>query len=155
MRNHSLALTLLAALTLAALALRWRGLDFGLPLQLEDDCKIPHQVEMLRAGDDAWRNDKEFRWYPLLVADVARLWPAPEAAPMEAALDVHLEAAAQATLQVRRTVALLAVLSIPLTYVLATLFLARRWALIAAAFIAFSLPRRWPGPWASWPRASP
>jgi hypothetical protein len=129
----------LVALTLVALALRLRGIGHGLPMVVEQDCKIPYQVELLRRGDDQWKRDKEFRWYPLFVAYAAELWPEPRAANANASLEEHLAAAARPHLQVRWTVALLAVLLVPATFLLARRFVEPGWALAAAAFVAFSL----------------
>lgn len=127
------------ALTLLGLALRVRGIGHGLPMQVEQDSKIPYQVELLRRGDDAWTTDREFRWYPLFVAYCVQTWPAPHSALPGAPLEEHLVAAAAPQMQVRFTVAMLAALMIPATYLLAALFLERRWALVAAGFSAFSL----------------
>jgi 4-amino-4-deoxy-L-arabinose transferase-like glycosyltransferase len=141
MTKTRVAWILIALLTLAALGLRIRGISHGLPVALEQDCKIPRQVELLRDGTDAWRTDREFRWYPLFVAHVIKsssaLPPAP--LPSDATLDMALQAAAAPHIQARLTVVLLAVLAIPLTFVLASWFLERRWALVAAAFVALSL----------------
>src|SRR5687767_12322961 len=114
----------LLGLTLLTLALRLRGISHALPMAVEQDCKIPHQVELLRSGDQRWRSDKEFRWYPLLVAHLGKLWPEAQPAPTDAPLQQHLEAAARPHVQVRLTVALLAVLLVPGTFLLARRFLA-------------------------------
>jgi hypothetical protein len=127
------------ALALLALAVRIPGIGHGLPMAVEQDCKIPHQVELLRRGGDAWRTDREFRWYPLLVAHLVKLWPAPQVAPADAPLEQHLVSAAAPQLQARFTVAMLAALMAPAAYLLAALFLERRWALLAGLLCAFSL----------------
>jgi hypothetical protein len=127
------------ALALLALAVRLPGIGHGLPMVVEQDCKIPYQVELLRRGDDAWRSDREFRWYPLFVAHLVKLWPAPRAAPADAPLEQHLVSAAAPQLQARFTVAMLAALMAPAAYLLAALFLERRWALLAGLLCAFSL----------------
>ncbi|MFM7298537.1 MAG: hypothetical protein ACKO4Q_15135 [Planctomycetota bacterium] len=139
MNKTRLAWILVALLALVALGLRVRGIAHGLPMVLEQDCKIPRQVELLRSGTDEWRTDREFRWYPLFVAHVVKSSPAPQAAAPDAPLASQLQAAAAPHIQSRLTVALLAVLAIPLTFLLASWFLERRWALVAAAFVAFSL----------------
>ena len=128
-----------AALTLAALALRLTGIDFGLPVALEQDCKIPLQVERLESGDPHPEQDPEFRWYPLLVARLATLGPNRAEAPVGAPLERQLAAAARPHVTVRTTVALLAVLAVPGTFLLARAFLAPGWSLVAAAWVAFSL----------------
>lgn len=127
------------ALAVIALAVRVPGIGHGLPVAVEPDCKIPHQVELLQRGDDAWRSDREFRWYPLLIAYLAQQWPPPRAAVPNATLEEHLVAAAAPQLQTRFTVAMLAALMAPAAYLLAALFMERRWALVAGLLSAFSL----------------
>ncbi len=141
MTKTRLAWILIALLTLAALGVRMRGISHGLPMALEQDCKIPRQVELLREGTDAWRTDREFRWYPLFVAHVIKSssGQSPAPLPSDASLESALQAAAAPHIQARLTVALLAVLAIPLTFLLASWFLERRWAIVAAALVALSL----------------
>ncbi|HVS11369.1 MAG TPA: glycosyltransferase family 39 protein [Planctomycetota bacterium] len=129
----------MVALTLAALALRLTGIDFGLPVALEQDCKIPLQVELLESGEEHPEEDPEFRWYPLLVARLAALGPTKAEAAPGAPLERQLAAAARPHVIVRMTVALLAVLAVPGTFLLARAFLSPGWSLVAAAFVAFSL----------------
>jgi len=129
----------LIALTVLAFLVRLRGIDHGLPMAVEQDCKIPYQVELLRQGGDAWKTDREFRWYPLFLADCAQLLPQVAPAPAGATLEEHLAVAAAPQIQVRLIVALFAALMAPATYLLAALFLERRWALIASLFSVFSL----------------
>lgn len=130
---------LCVALALLALAVRIPGIGHGLPVTVEPDCKIPHQVELLRRGDDAWIADREFRWYPLLVAYLAQQFPAPRVVVPNATLEEHLVAAAAPQLQTRFTVAMLASLMAPAAYLLAALFLERRWALVSGLLCVFSL----------------
>lgn len=139
MNKSRLAWILVALLALVAFGLRLRGISHGLPMVLEQDCKIPRQVELLQQGGAEWRSDREFRWYPLFVAHVVKSGTValPESAPTT--LEGQLQAAAAPHIQSRLTVALLAVLAIPLTFLLASWFLERRWALVASAFVAFSL----------------
>jgi hypothetical protein len=131
--------TSLALLTLAALALRLRGIGHGLPVAVEQDCKIPHQVELLERRDPGWKTDPEFRWYPLLVAQIASAAGATEPAPRDAPLEEHLAAASAPQLKVRVCVALLASLLVPGTYLLARRFLGPAPSLFAAAVVAASL----------------
>ncbi len=139
MKKSRLAWILVALLALLAFGLRVRGISHGLPMVLEQDCKIPRQVELLQQGDSEWRSDREFRWYPLFVAHVVKSGTValPDVAP--STLEGQLQAAAAPHIQSRLTVALLAVLAIPLTFLLASWFLERRWALVASAFVACSL----------------
>ncbi len=138
-RSRALTWLLCIGLASLALALRLPGIGHGLPMTLEPDCKIPHQVEVLRRGDDSWRTDREVRWYPLLLAHLARQLPAPRSVLPDAPLEQHLVAAAAPQIQVRLTIALLAALMAPAAYLLAALFLERRWALVAGLACAFSL----------------
>jgi hypothetical protein len=121
------------------LLVRLHGIGFGLPTNVEQDCWIPHQVELLRRGDDTWRKDDNFRYYPLLVAHIAKAWPRAKPAPADAPLEAHLAAASLPHEQVRITVALLAVLIVPGTYLLARIFTGRGWSMFAAALVTFSL----------------
>ncbi|MCC7013399.1 MAG: hypothetical protein IT454_12620 [Planctomycetes bacterium] len=139
MSPSKLTLVTLALLVLAACGLRLRGIDHGLPTTLEQDCKIPRQVELLRQRGSEWRSDKDFAWYPLLTAHLVKLWPEAHPAPPSATLEEHLAAAAAPHVQARTTVALLGLLAIPLTYLLCSWFLERHWSVVAAAFVAFSL----------------
>ncbi len=138
-RSRALTWIVCIALTFLALAVRLPGIGHGLPMALEPDCKIPHQVEVLRRGDGSVLTDREVRWYPLLLAHLARQWPAPSSVLPDAGIEQHLVAAAAPQLQVRFTIAMLAALMAPATYLLAALFLERRWALVAGLASAFSL----------------
>ena len=48
MNKSRLAWILVALLALVAFGLRLRGISHGLPMVLEQDCKIPRQVELLQ-----------------------------------------------------------------------------------------------------------
>ena len=137
--KRSVHLLLLALLTAAALGLRLTGLDWGLPMELELDCKIPIQVEMLREDVPNPEEDREFNWYPLLLARVVAALPGTPAAPLEAPIGEHLQAAKGIYLQTRIVMALLAAAVVPLTWLLARLWLSRAGALVAAALVATSL----------------
>ena len=137
MRGSTLAA--LIVLTLASLGLRLHGNDAGLPMEVEPDCKIPYQVEVLREGDEAARSEADYLWYPLLIARLASVMPVAEAPAPDAPLADHLAAAAPYNRNTRLLVALLAVLAVPATFALARLFLDEGWALFAAALQATSL----------------
>ena len=139
MKPASTTLALLVLLTLAALGLRLHGLGAGLPMEVEPDCKIPYQVEVLRSGDEAARAEPDFLWYPLLIARITALLPAGEHASPGAPLAEHLAAAAPDNRSTRLVVALLAVLVVPATFMLARLFFSGGWSLFAAALSATSL----------------
>jgi len=127
------------ALFFSAFFVRLPGIGHGLPTTLEQDCMIPGQVELLRQGGDAWKEQRNFRWYPLLIANVAAQVPRPANAQPQAPLADHLRAAAAPHLQTRLVVALFAALMAPAAYLLAALFMERRWALVAGLLSAASL----------------
>ena len=129
----------LALLTLATFGLRLGGIGFGLPLKVEIDCKIPYQVEALREDVENPVAERHFNFYPLLLARLILLWPESEAAPLDAPLEDHLEAAARPFVRARITVALIAALIVPLTWLLARLFLPAGGAYLAAALAATSV----------------
>ena len=92
----------------------------------------------MREDGDRWRRDSEFRWY--------RCWSRRSrgcdrgaAAAQDAPLAEHLAAAARPQLQVRLTIALLASLIVPATWLLVSWFVGRSWAFFAAALVAASL----------------
>ena len=134
-----LALVLIAG---AALGVRFVGIDFGIPVWEEPDAVIAMHVEKLRSGsqraDRRW-SDQE---YPHLIAQLVR--PLSGRPPLEGegapvALEEHLAAAAHTRLQTRMVVAVLSILIVPGTYLLARRFLCAGGALLAAAFVATSL----------------
>lgn len=139
MSSRRTTLALLVLLTLAALGLRLNGLGAGLPMEVEPDCKIPYQVEVLHTGDEAARAEPDFRWYPLLIARLASLIPERELPAATAPLSDHLAAAAPLNRSTRLVVALLSVLAVPATFLLARLFFSSGWSLFAAACMAVSL----------------
>jgi hypothetical protein len=130
----------LLALFAAAFALRLWGIGFGLPQKTEDDCMIPYQVEALYDEGAADRGaERNYNWYPLLLARVAALWPEPELAPGGAPLAEHLAAAERLHVRTRATLAAIACLAVPLTWLLARPWLPAGWSYLAAALVATSL----------------
>jgi hypothetical protein len=132
----------LLALTLATLALRLWGSDFGVPMWEEPDPDIPGHVDLLRGDPVLARVTEPEQQYPHLIARVVGLLPgrpplSGDGAPTN--LDEHLRAAAWTHVQVRRTIAVLSALLVPLTFLLARWFACARWALFAAALVATSL----------------
>ena len=132
----------LVVLTVLALLVRLVGIDFGVPVWEEPDPDIPIHVDTLR--HDTVRANREFseRQYPHLIADLVSLLP-PRPAPDEpgapATVSEHLVNAAHSHVQSRIVVALLSVLLVPLTFLLASRFL-RPWpSWFAAALVATSL----------------
>ena len=136
LRRHALSLALLFA---AALGLRLFGIDFGLPQRAEDDGMIPYQVDALHSGDAELAAERNYNWYPLLLARAAALWPAPGPAPEGAPLEAHLAAAKRLQVRTRATLCALATLAVPLTWLLARLVLSAGWSYLAAALVATSL----------------
>ena len=129
-------------LTLLALAVRLVGIDYGVPVWEEPDPDIPIHVDLLR--DDTVRANREFseRQYPHLVAHLVSLLPARPAADGPNApttVEEHLAFAAHTHVQSRIVVALLSVLLVPLTFMLARRFLGPGSSLLAATLVATSL----------------
>lgn len=138
---------LVLALCLLGGALRARGLDFLLPHQTAlDGTVIVHQMDALREPDAALAQKKRaarfFRFYPLLLARAIVLLPDP--LPPGATGETpeqreHLARASAYWLQARRVSLWLSLLMVPATFLLARRFLARPWALCAAALVTTSL----------------
>jgi hypothetical protein len=121
-----------------ALALRFNALDRLLPQLTEPDNHAAEQVYLLEAHTPPADRPGVYARYPLLLADLARLLPA-ATVPASDDLAAHLRAADDVTLRLRAISALAAS-----GLVLATWFLARRFAstpaaLVAAFFVATSI----------------
>lgn len=132
----------LLLLTLATLVLRLTGIGFGAPMWEEPDPDIPGHVDILRGDPVLALVTHPDEQYPHLVADLVRWLPGrPPATGLGApqTVEEHLAAAAWTHVQVRRVVAVLSTLLIPLTFLLACWFVRPRWALFAAALVATSL----------------
>jgi hypothetical protein len=133
--------TWVALLTLFALALKLATLDFGLPYSQEPDPHILGQVEALSKESVTDSDIYYSSIYPHLLARAAMLAgakPVSGAGP-DASLERHLEAASALHERVRLVIALISVLLVPATWWIARAFLERRYALLAAAFVATSL----------------
>ncbi len=138
------AAALLALLTALALGARLLGLGFQLPHAWEPDALVlVRQAEYLEAGITDAESDVFSGYYPQLIARLCLVLPRPAPAAEASTLQEHLDAAGAARLRVRRTIALLSVLLVPATYLLARFFLARPEALCAAGLAAFSLLHMW------------
>lgn len=144
-RPSSKTLALLALITAAALALRLVGIGFLLPQQTESDGRVIHeQVQHLERGDPHPERDRNFGFYPLLVARVTALvFDQAPAGPVPTTLEGHLREAAGPNVEMRIVVAVLSVLIVPATWLLARTFLAEGAALLAAAFMATSTFHIW------------
>jgi hypothetical protein len=133
--------SLFLVLVLAA-SVRVHGLRFGVPVRPEPDAFVVEHVTRVRAGGAAPDRTFAGAQYPSLLADLTLLLPAPEDDPQRLArmeLDLHLRNAALPYLQVRGVVAVLGLLVVPATYLVARAFLSGGWSVLAAAFAAGSL----------------
>lgn len=133
---------MLAALTLLAGLVRWVGLDHGLPHAIEPDSECAQQLEVFRGERRPGPAASALATYPHLVARVAQATSSPPAAPDQARprdLEGHLRAAADTYLDTRRAAALLSLLVVPATFLIARRFATPGCALLAAALAGFSL----------------
>lgn len=140
---RSVAAVLLLITGLAA-ANRLLGLDYLLPHSREPDTYAVKQVTYLRdpVSVSFGEDKKALRKYPWVTARATALLPDPRTDPRTLGandLEGHLRAASAEVRQVRIVVALLSVLIVPGTFLLARAFLSAPWALCAAAFAATSL----------------
>lgn len=134
----------LAALVLVAFVERWAGLGFRLPYEREGDTAIVHAAAFhdLPAGASATDAAYPSTVYPLLFSRVLAVVPGsnyPQAAPIDAPLEAHLAAASEPYMRARRLIALLSLLIVPCTYLLARNWLEPWWSVFAAALSATSL----------------
>lgn len=129
-----------AVLALVALLLRGRGMDHGLPHWIEPDAELAEQVEHLRGDGQGARGAASVATYPILPALVTMaLFEAPAPLPADATLEEHLATASKHFLDTRWAVALLSLLTLPGTFLLARqLVVAPGWALGATALTAVS-----------------
>jgi Dolichyl-phosphate-mannose-protein mannosyltransferase len=133
---------LLLVLAVAA-ALRFTGIAWLLPGLVEQDAHIPIQVRLME-GAGAADGEARVDWgvYPHLVARLTH-WLTPRDKWTEPAVDAdlaaHLARARWPVLRVRLVVALLSLLAVPATWLLARLWLPAAWSLLAAACMATSL----------------
>ncbi len=134
----------LAALVALSLALRWFGLGCQLPQFVPvDSLVLASEVEVLRHhGDPSYRLWPNL--YPRLIPELVRLLPTetPDDPPPRT-LEEHLARARAPYVRVGIVVALLSVLLVPGTYLLARKFLERSWSLVAAALAATSVLFLW------------
>ncbi len=133
------AVLALALLSILAFGVRMVGIDFGVPLWEEGDSYFPGHVELLRKDKVLSKRTSDNVQYPSLIPHCVALWPARPAPGEGATLDQHLHSARGDFVQVRIFVALLGVLTIPLTYRLARRTSGRAWAYFAACLPAVSL----------------
>jgi hypothetical protein len=133
-------LTALIALCALGLVVRLRGIGYLLPVMpLSDGIHIIRQVDVLHGKSDLASKEKFF--YPQLLPRTTALFPdAGRTGPSPATpLESHLDMASEPWRQVRIVSALLSILIVPGTWLLARRFLSGAWPLLAAALVATSL----------------
>ncbi len=145
--HKAFVVALLAVLTVAALALRLSGIGFLLPSVVEPDGGVlPYQLERFETGVANPSQDFYAAYYPTAIARVARLWPSRRAALEKGerlGVAESVVVASDYNLRVRKTVAVLSVLVVPITYFVARFVLSSGWSLVAAAFMALSFLQAW------------
>jgi hypothetical protein len=143
-RSRPLLIVLAVAVLAGSAVLRFTGLDWLLPSLIEQDAHIPVQVRLM--DGDPTEAARALNWgtYPHLVARLTR-WLTPDerrVPPAEGGdvdLALHLARASWPVLRVRLVVALLSLLAVPATWLLARRFLSPAWSLLAAALVGTSL----------------
>ena len=145
-RTPLVVVGLLALLYLSGLGVRFLGVDFCLPHMREMDSEIVTQLSHLRGKPLRSKTNRTYyATYPMIPAVVA--WAAtspppeefPEGLSDEQALDEHLARAADDYGDMRKAIAFLSALLIPVTWLLARRFVGPWWALYAAALMWGSL----------------
>jgi hypothetical protein len=126
-------------IVVAAALLRFSGLDRLQPHQPEPDSFLVLQAELLREGrqPDIQQSEKGYYAYPLVLAHVLALVPAAEANSANVA--EHVAVASSEYVRARWLVAALALLLVPVTWLLARRFVDPLAALLAALLVATSL----------------
>jgi len=118
------------------------GLDHGLPHRIEPDSEVATQVGYLRGEREGQRIATDLGTYPLLLAlATSALFdaPPPPGAVEGATQAEHRALASKDFRDARLTGALLSLLAVPATFLLARRLVAAPWALFAAALVAVSL----------------
>ena len=122
--------------------MRLVGIDYGLPQRIEPDAEVAEQVKYLRAENKTVPLASAYATYPRLLAHLtAALFEAPPE-PREVGRvseAEHRRLASKDYVDTRITAALVSVLVVPATFLLALRFVSARWALLAAALVACSL----------------
>lgn len=130
------------AVLVGSAAVRLAGLDWLLPLNVEGDAHIAVQVRLIERDVPKSARLEDWAAYPHLVARLAVWLTAAESEPTTEegrSLQAHLRRAAWPVLRVRWIVALLGLLAVPATWLLARRSLTPGWSLVAAAFMGTSL----------------
>lgn len=135
-----LAFGALALLAFSAGVRLW-GLDFLLPSLFEPDAHVPVQVELIETAAPEPQENANYGKYPLLLAYITTActprvgWDALAAG----GLAEQVTQAIHPVMRVRLVVALLSLLVLPATWLLARLTMPRGWSLLAAALAGTSL----------------
>lgn len=139
-----LALGVLALLFLVACALRVCGDDFMLPhVPQVDEQVLVLQANAQRGGDVPESKRNIPYAYPTLLAR-GLVWAAPDASERPCtSLEEHLEAASADIVHYRSVLALLSSLAIPLTFFVCRRFTRDSVALLASAWMTFSVLHGW------------
>lgn len=132
-RGHELGLA--GLLFVAALILRFTGLEHLTPHSPEPDAVYALQPEFLRGPT----TNPEYASYPYLVGWLVAQLPAHEPLAPDAPLEERLARAAEPLNRVRWVVAAFAALLAPATYWIARAFFGPGWSSLAALFAATSL----------------
>jgi hypothetical protein len=133
-----------AVLVAIGLMLRLNGLGFQLPQFVPlDSLVLSAEVDVLRhGGDPAYRIHPNL--YPQLIPRLVLLLPGERAdEPAPNTLEEHLARARAPYLRVNLTIALLSLIAVPGTYLLARRFMERSWAVVASGLIATSVLHLW------------
>lgn len=134
----------LALLCVLGLCARLRGLAFLAPHAWEPDSLVlVRQLEHIRGATPDPESDAFFGYYPQLLARFAASVPGELGPRAPSTLDEHLAAASAERLHVRGVIAVLSLLLVPATYLIARRFARRSEALLASAFVAASVLHVW------------
>jgi len=132
----------LAALVALALALRLRGLDFFLPLLPDPDANIVRQVELMEQQSPRPEQHTGYVSYPHLIARAVTLFSSAQSwdnPPPALSIEQHLARAGAPFRRVRQVVAIMSLLAVPATWLLARNYLSPAWSLLAASAMVTSL----------------
>ncbi len=143
LRAFTTCLALLALIFLA-LALRLRGLDFLLPFQGEPDADLVMQVALFEGAQVHPEQAPQYARYPHLISRAVTLFTVGDRDSVRLPdLDRYPEQTAAAYVRVRWVVALLSLLAVPATWLLARIYLPPAWSLLAASAMVTSLLALW------------
>jgi len=134
------AIACLLLLTILGGVARFRALDRGLPHLVEPDAAIVQRAMSYELSPDAYTDSAyPSTLYPFLLSGILAIAPGhnlTRAAEPGSDLRAHLAAASAPYVRGRMLVALISLLAIPATYLLARTWMSRPWSLAAAALMA-------------------